>query len=155
MRHKREYVIERENQEFELLDGLMAHLRDEEWRVLLLRPETKDPWTVKDALAHIAHWKSDVARSIRKQRRPTEEQGLDTNAINHLNFLRWRDRSPVEVLEWHRQVHADVLDAMHQAPDEYFSGKERNEQWPFDLIGHSAYHRINDILRALKARPRS
>ena len=155
MRHKREDVIERENQEFELLDGLMAHLRDEEWRASLLRPETKDPWTVKDALAHIAHWKSDVARSIRKQRRPPEEQSLDTNAINHLSYLRWRDRSPVEVLEWHRQVHADVLDAMLHAPDEYFSGKERNEQWPFDLIGHSAYHRINDILRALKAHPKS
>src|SRR4030042_798291 len=134
MRHKCEDVIGRENQEFELLDGLMSHLNDKEWRALLLRPESKDPWTVKDALAHIAHWKSDVARSIRKQRRPPEEQGLDTNAINHLNYLRWRYRSPVEVLEWHRQVHADVLDALRHAPDEYFSGKERNDQWPYDLI---------------------
>jgi hypothetical protein len=70
MHHNREEVIERTIREFELLDHLVANLTKEEWEQPLLRPETKDPWTVKDALAHITHWKADVARSARRQRRP-------------------------------------------------------------------------------------
>jgi hypothetical protein len=152
MHHSREEVIERNNQEFELLDHLVANLSNEDWRRPLLRPESKDPWTVKDALAHITHWKADVARSVRKQRRPPEERGLETNAANHLIYLRWRDRSPQEVLAWHRQVQQDVQAALRAAPEEWFTARDRNAQWPFDLDGHSAYHRIHDIQQALSAR---
>ncbi len=89
MRHNRERVIERTIQEFELLDHLVANLTNEEWNRLLLRPESKDPWTVKDALAHITHWKADAARSARRQRRPTEERGLSANQVNHIVYVRW------------------------------------------------------------------
>jgi hypothetical protein len=61
MRHNREEVIERTVKEFELLDHLVAGLSDEDWNQRLLRPEAKEPWTVKDALAHITHWKADAA----------------------------------------------------------------------------------------------
>jgi hypothetical protein len=149
MRHKREEVIERTIQEFELLDGLVANLKDEDWERLLPRPETKDPWTVKDALAHITHWKADVARSSRRQRRPPEERGLGENEANHLIYMRWRDTPPKEVLAWHRQVQEDVLAALREAPDEWFSGRERKPEWPYDLDGHSSYHRVKDIQRAL------
>jgi len=149
MRHKREEVIERTIREFELLDHLVASLSNEDWERLLPRPEAKEPWTVKDALAHITHWKADAARSARRQRRPTEERGLNVNEGNHLIYMRWRERAPQEVLAWHRQVQEDVLRALREAPDEWFSGKERNEQWPFDLIGHSSEHRVKDIERAL------
>lgn len=150
MRHSREEVIERTIREFELLDHLVADLADEDWRRLLLRPDTKDPWTVKDALAHITHWKADVARSARKQLRPTEERGLTESDANHLIYLRWRDRSPQEVLTWHRQVQEDVLLALREAPEKWFSGRERRAEWPFDLDGHSTYHRVKDIEQALK-----
>jgi Mycothiol maleylpyruvate isomerase N-terminal domain len=149
VRHTRDEVIERNNQEFELLDRLVANLRNEDWDRLLPRPETKDPWTVKDALAHITHWKADVARRVRRQPRPPEERGLDINEGNHLIYLRWHDRSPQEILAWHRQVQEDVLAALIAAPDEYFSGKEHSSQWPYDLDGHSQYHRVKDIERAL------
>jgi hypothetical protein len=152
MRHTREEVIQRTIQEYELLDHLVANLSDEDWEQPLLRPETKDPWTVKDALAHVTYWKADIARSAIKQRRPPEERGLGWDEFNHLIYLRWRERSPQEVLAWHRQVQEDVLAALSAAPDEYFSGRERNAQWPFDLDGHSAYHRARDIERALAAR---
>jgi hypothetical protein len=152
MRHNREEVIQRTIQEFELLDRLVATLTAEDWERPLLRPETKDPWTVKDALAHITHWKANTARSARKQRRPPEERGLETNAFNHLVYQRWRERSPQEVLAWHRQVQEDVLAALKAAPDDYFSGRERGQDWPFDLDGHSAFHRVKDIEQALAAR---
>ncbi len=150
MRHSRKEVIRRTIGEFKLLDHLVANLADKDWRRLVPRPETKDPWTVKDALAHITHWKADAARSARRKPRPAEERGLNINAGNRLIYMRWRDRSPREVLAWHRQVQEDVLRALREAPEEWFSGRECRAEWPFDLEGHSTYHRIKDIEQALK-----
>ena len=150
MRHTREEVIERTIREFKRLDRLVAKLSDEDWGRRLPRPETKDPWTVKDALAHITYFRADVIRSMRKQARPVELRGLNETGENHLIFMRWRKRPPQEVLAWHRQVQQDLLAALRAAPEEWFSGKERRAEWPFDLDGHSAYHRINDIEQALQ-----
>lgn len=150
MRHTREEVIERAIREFELLDNLVANLTDEAWQRPLPRSESKDPWTVKDALAHITHFKADVIRSIKRQRRPAEVRGLTETEENHLIYMRWRDRSPQEVLAWHRQVQQDVLAALREAPEEWFSRRERRPEWPYDLDGHSADHRVKDIERALK-----
>ena len=135
MRHNRNEVIERTVSEFEELDRLVAGLSDADWELPLARPETKDPWTVKDALAHITHWKADVARSARGLRRPPETKLGETDG-NRVVYLRWRDRSPQEVLAWHREVHADVLAALNEAPEAWFSGRERQARWPFDLDGH-------------------
>jgi len=149
MLHDRDEVIQRTIQEFELLDELVAGLSDEEWRRPLPRPETRDPWTVKDALAHITHWKAAVIRSIKGERRPLDEKGLNETASNRLVYLRWVDRSPQEVLAWHRQVHEQVLTALREAPESWFSRRERRARWPYDLDGHSAYHRLRDIARAV------
>ncbi len=150
MRHSRQKVIRRTIKEYELLDQLVADLSDEEWNRLLVRPESKDPWTVKDALAHITYWKSEAARSARRQRRPAEEQGLNATQVNHLVYLRWHDRAPQDVLAWHRQVQEDVLAALREAPAAWFSGKERAPDWPADLDGHSGYHRAKDLEDALQ-----
>ena len=150
MRHSREEVIKRTIEEFERLDHLVSNLTDQEWNRLLTRPETKDPWTVKDALAHITHFKADVVRKIKKQPLPADVRGLSETDENHVIYERWRDRSPEQVLAWHRQVQEDVLAALQAAPKEWFSGKERQPEWPFDLDGHSSYHRVKDIEQALK-----
>ena len=148
MRHKRDAVIARTIQEFKLLDRLVATLTDKDWSRRLPRPETKDPWTVKDALAHITHWKADVIRSIKRQPRPLQERGLTETEENHRIYTRWHRRSPKEVLAWHRQVQKDVLAALRSAPEEWFS-RERRAEWPYDLDGHSSYHRVKDIEQAL------
>ena len=149
MQHTREEVIQRAEHEFEQLEQLVADLSDEEWRRPVPRPETKDAWTVKDALAHILHWQADTARRVRGERVPAEERGLGIDDGNRLVDLRWRDKSPREVLAWLRQVKQAVLDALRAAPEEYFGGKERNPQWPYDIEGHSAYHRARDIATAV------
>ncbi len=149
MHHTREEVIERTIREFELLDRLVSGLATDDWERLVPRPETKDPWTVKDVLAHITHWKADVARSARGEHIPAEERGLGITDGNQLIYMRWRDRAPEEVLAWHRQVQREVLAALKAAPEEWFSGKERRPEWPGDLDGHLAYHRVKDIERAL------
>lgn len=150
MRHTREEVTRRTVREFERLDQLVKDLTVEQWNRLLARPETKDPWTVKDALAHITHWKADEVRKFKKQPVPVEEKGLNETDGNHLVYERWRDRSPREVLTWHRQVQDDALAALRDAPEEWFTNRERRPEWPFDLDGHSSYHRVNDIEDALK-----
>jgi hypothetical protein len=150
MRHTREEVLERTIREFELLDQLVANLKEEAWALPLPRPETKAPWTVKDALAHITHWKADVIRAIKRKPRPPEERGMTETEENHVVFMRWHDRPPSEVLTWHRQVHQDVLAALEEAPEAWFSSKERRADWPYDLAGHAADHRVKDIEQALK-----
>ncbi len=65
MPHTREGVINRTIREFERLDQLVSGLSDTDWERPLTRPESKDPWTVKDGLAHITYWKAGVARSAR------------------------------------------------------------------------------------------
>jgi len=112
MLHTREEVIERVTREFETLDRLVSGFSVEDWRRSLSRPETKDPWTVKDALAHITHWKANTLRAIRKQPRPPEERGLQLNDLNHLVYQRWHDRSPQDVLAWHRQTQEELLAAL-------------------------------------------
>jgi len=117
MQHTREQVIDRAIGEFELLDHLVADLSDADWERPLVRSEGKDPWTVKDALAHITYWRAGVARSALGQHLPPEERGLQLNDRNHLVYMRWRDRSPQEVLAWHRQVQEEILTALKEVPE--------------------------------------
>src|SRR5512146_457893 len=150
MRHTRAKVIRRTVHEFRLLDRLVSKLSNEEWKRRLLRPETKDPWTVKDALVHITYRKANMVRTIRKQRRPPEERGLPPDDLNHVVYLRWRSRSPREVRDWHRQVQRDLVAALKEAPPAWFSGRERGPDWPSHLEGHSSFHRVRDIEVALE-----
>lgn len=151
MRHSRAEVTRRTRREFAALDRRVSRLRPADWNRPVPRPEGKDPWTVKDALAHIVHWKSHTARAIRGERLPPELRGLDVKAINHLIYQRWRARSPREVLKWHRQVQVEVLRTLAEKPAAWFSTRERGAYWPGDLDGHSAEHRRKDIEAALRA----
>jgi len=150
MRHTQQEVITRLIQEFDSLDRLVNNLTDEEWIKPLARSETKDPWTVKDALAHITHWKADELRKFRKQPVPLEERGLNITDGNRLIYERWRDRSPQEVFAWHRQVQQETLAVLLKIPETWFNQRERRSEWPFDLVGHSRIHRMKDIEQALK-----
>jgi hypothetical protein len=158
MRHKREEVIKRTISEYRRLDRLVARLSTADWKRLVPRPESKDPWTVKDALAHVVYWKANFARHIRGQRRPPEERGLEFHEINHVIYMRWRRRPPREVVSWHREVQKDLLAALKAAPAKLFSGRSRGADWPHDLDGHSAFHRVKDIEQAVgkaQAKPRT
>ena len=149
MRHAREGIIDRTRREYAKLDRLVARLRPADWNRRVPRPPARDPWTVKDALAHIIYWKEHTARVIRGERRLPEMRGLDVTQINRLIYERWRDRRPGEVVEWHRRVHADVLRTLARTPDEWVGRRERSPQWPADFDGHSADHRVKDIEAAL------
>jgi hypothetical protein len=133
----------------------VAGLTVAEWKKRVPRPETKDPWTVKDSLAHITYWKSGVTLSARGERRPPESK-LNITDGNRLIYLRWRKRPAKDVLAWHRQVQAELLAALRQAPDNWYARPSRESNWPFDLDGHSSAHRVRDIERALaRAKPRA
>jgi hypothetical protein len=150
VRHTRKDVLARTRREFAALDRLVKRLRPADWKRLVPRPPTRDPWTVKDALAHIVYWKEHSARVFRGERRLPEMRGLDVEAINRLIYERWRDRPPREVVEWHRRVHADVQGTLTKLPEEWFGRRERSAQWPLDFDGHSAAHRMKDIEAALR-----
>jgi uncharacterized protein (TIGR03083 family) len=149
MRHTRKEVIDRTRREFSRLDRLVAQLRPADWNRPVPRPSTRDPWTVKDALAHITYWKEHTARVIRGERRLPEMRGLDVNQINQIIYERWRHQKPSEVVAWHRQVHAEVLRTLAKTPGEWFGRRERSPQWPADFDGHARAHRVKDIQAAL------
>ena len=149
MRHTKKEVIARTRREFAVLDRLVARLRPADWKRRVPRPSTRDPWTVKDALAHIVYWKEHSARVFRGKRRLPEMRGLDVNAINRLIYRRWRIRRPAELVAWHRRVQRDVLKTLAANPPEWFSRRQRSPQWPLDFDGHSADHRVDDIEGAL------
>jgi Mycothiol maleylpyruvate isomerase N-terminal domain len=154
MRHTRKEVTERTRREYQQLDRLIKRLKPADWRRPVPRPETKDPWTVKDALAHIIYWKEHSARVFRGEKGPTEIRGLEVNQINALIYRRWRSRRPTAVVAWHRQVQNDVMRTLRKRPDDWFGQRERGPDWPGDFDGHSAGHRIKDIQAALdSARP--
>jgi mycothiol maleylpyruvate isomerase-like protein len=153
MRHTREAVIARTRGEFAKLDRLVTRLRPTDWKRRVPRPPTRDPWTVKDALAHIVYWKEHTARVIRGERRPPDMRGLDVNQINRLVYERWRRRPWSQVVAWHRCVHAEVLRALASRSATWFGRRERSPQWPADLDGHSAGHRVKDIEAALARAP--
>src|SRR5262245_17476924 len=149
VRHRRQDVIARTRREFGRLDRLVARLKPADWRRRVPRPSSRDPWTLKDALAHIVYWKAHTARVIRGERRLPEMRGLDVNQINRLIYRRWRRRPPGSVFAWHRQVHAEVMDTLARTPAAWFGRRARSPEWPGDLDGHSAAHRVKDIEAAL------
>lgn len=150
MRHTRKNVIARTRKEFRALDRLVSKLKPADWRRRVPRPEAKDPWTVKDSLAHIVQWKEHSARVFRGEKRPPELRGLEVNQINAVIYRRWRNRRPADVVAWHRRVQDDVIRTLRVRPEEWFSGKVRGASWPGDFDGHSAWHRVKDIEATLR-----
>ena len=122
-----------------------------DWRRPVPRPKGKDPWTVKDALVHIVHWKANTARVFRGEKSPPEFRGLDVNAANSLVYERRRRRDPTDVIAFHRQVQREVMRTLDKMAAEDFSRREHSDYWPSDLTRHSARHRLRDIEAALKA----
>ena len=153
MRHRKQDVIARTRREYAVLERLVRRLRPSDWARRVPRPPTRDPWTVKDALAHIVYWKEHSARVFRGERRLPEMRGLDVNAINRRIYRRWRGRRPVDLVAWHRRVHRDVLATLAANPPAWFSRRERSPQWPLDFDAHSADHRTDDIEAALSPAP--
>jgi hypothetical protein len=149
MRHTRADVLDAAQTEFSALDALVSALTPGDWQRLVPRPESKEPWTVKDAFAHIVYWKLHTARVFRGERRPPELRGLDVSRINTLVYEEWRSRSPEDVLAWHRDVQAQVIAAIESKPDDWFGRRERSPYWPGDFGSHSATHRRKDIEAAL------
>jgi hypothetical protein len=149
VRHARQTVVARARDEFARLDRLVRRLGPADWRRRVPRPSTRDPWTVKDALAHIVYWKEHTTRVIRGERRSPEMRGLDVNQINRVIYERWRRRRPSEVVAWHRRVHEDVLQTLARTPEKWIGRRDRSPEWPADLDGHSAAHRVKDMEGAL------
>lgn len=149
MRHTKHEVVARTRREFATLARLVARLRPADWARRVPRPPTRDPWTVKDALAHIVYWKEHSARVFRGERRLPEMRGLGVEQINRLVYRRWRRRRPSELVAWHRRVHREVLQTLARNPEAWFSRRQRSPAWPLDFDGHSAAHRVHDIEAAL------
>lgn len=142
---------------------------------MLFASESIDPWRVKDAVAHVTHYKSrtvhrlaggfedyfdpDIWEAMRARDRVLRSMDARTrrrHGMNHLVFIRWRDESPATVLAWHRRVHKVVLKALEEAPETWFSTGERKgaPRLSGSGVGEMSLHldtHTRDIKRALAA----
>jgi len=143
VRHTRASVIARVEAEYRSLDKLVRQLEPADFD----RPAFAG-WTVKDALAHVVAWKAQALRSLRGQRRKPGE-GMEVPERNQLIYEAWHERPVAAVVAEHRRVQREVMKALRELPDEFFSGRERSTLWPADLDSHSAEHRKRHIARAL------
>ncbi|PYM91971.1 MAG: hypothetical protein DME04_16600 [Candidatus Rokuibacteriota bacterium] len=150
MRHTKRAVVARTRREFAQLDRVVRRLRPADWMRPVPRPEGRDRWTVKDALAHILYWKEHTGRVFRGEKRLPEMRGLGIEQINRKIYNRWRRQPPAALVAWHRRVHKDVVKTLAATPAEFFSSKNRSHEWPLDFDGHSAAHRLKDIEAALQ-----
>jgi hypothetical protein len=151
MKHTKKSVMARTKLEYQQLDRIVSKIKPSDWVRRVPRPESRDPWTVKDALAHIVYWKEHSARVVRGEKRLPELRGLEVNAINALIYKRWRGKQPAEVVAYHRQTQEDVMCSLRDKPQEWFTGKDRGPYWPGDFDSHSAWHRVRDIEATIKS----
>jgi hypothetical protein len=149
VRHTKAETIARVRKEFEALERVLRRLSAAD----LARPVPgfgararirREVWTGKDALAHIVEWKRQVLRSLRREGADPELRGLDIAKQNRILYERWHRRPVRDVIAFHRSVHRDVMAALRKLPDRYFA-TPRSAQWPNDLTGHSAGHRIRHL----------
>jgi hypothetical protein len=143
---------------------------------MLFASESIDAWRIKDAVAHVTHYKARAVHRLKGRANNARDGDLDgywdpdewaaleaadrvlprldertrrRHGLNHLVYERWRDRSAREVLAWHRRVHEHVMSVLRDGPDEWFGPSGR---LPRVAIGEFAHHldtHLRDIRRAL------
>lgn len=144
--HTRDSVLERVTYEYGALESAISELGGADWEQVLAKREGEDLWTVKDSLAHITYWNANLARRIRGQRRTSGEAlPKSVKESNHVVYDEWKDRPLSDVLEWHRTVQVDLVQALRDAPDTLFSKRQRARTWPRAAVGHSVEHRLKDL----------
>jgi hypothetical protein len=162
VRHTRASVIKRVEAEYRALDAVVRKLGPADLRRPAMREEAPIRFTAKDVLAHINAWKWNEERVVTKRKAPRRPYDppktsalVDTNAAIYKRSHRAAAKT---IVAEHRAAHRAMLKALRAAPAEYFSGRERSKQWPFDAVGHVAEHRrkhLEPLLagRAARARP--
>ena len=114
------------------------------------RARTKrERWRRKDSLAHIVAWKEHSMRTLRRalgHKEPFDEamRGKSVDAQNRILYLRWRRRPARAVIAYHRSVQRAIRKAMRALPPAYYA-KRFSSLWPYDLAGHSTWHRQHHL----------
>lgn len=150
IRRTKARVIQRVEAEYRALDRAVRSLTPNAFHRAAFERVKREPWTVKDALAHVVAWKHFTVLSLRRERRPAEYRGLTTVVANAKLYRSWHRKSARAVVAAHRAVHREVLAALRDMSRESISGRPRSEYWPFDLVGHSTEHRVRHIEPATK-----
>ena len=71
-------------------------------------------------------------------------RGLTVDGQNRVLYLRWRDRTAHDVVAYHRKIQRDLRKAMRALPPAYYA-KRFSALWPYDLAGHSTWHREHHL----------
>ena len=94
-------------------------------------------------------WKEYALRTLqralgRAEPFDLELRGKSVNDQNAVLYRRWSRRPTREVLAYHRAVHRKVRAALRALPASYYA-KRFSKYWPYDLAGHSTWHREHHL----------
>lgn len=148
--------------EHRALEGVLRRLGTAGLRRPVFTSEARESWNAKDVLAHVTAWKWGVYRAMwrhlppaaRTVTPPPRPEGQGVMQRNAAIWRSWHRRPAREVVADHRACHAALLRALSALPDEFFAGRDRSPQWPFDAVGHVAEHRRRHLEPLLARRPR-
>ena len=122
--HTRQDLIDAIEAEFARLDRLMTSLSEQDFAVpLLFSEDAIERWTVQDGLAHLTSQKEIAVEAMagKRQNRAEREplvppRGGPTSTSwprQYPKHMRDRPPNPQEMLEWHWQVHTDLMHVYH------------------------------------------
>lgn len=151
--HTKVATIARVRAEYRALDRLVRRMGPADFRRRVFKSETRESWTVKDALAHITAWKWHMQRALAKERRPSGPRATTVAEANGRIYRRWHRRPAADVVADIRAAQRAVLRTLRALPDEHFTLRARSSSWPFDLVGHSTEHRVRHIETGLRPPP--
>lgn len=164
--HSRQDVIDAVEAEFARLDRLLATLSEDDFAVPLpFSEDAIERWTVQDGLAHVTAVGEAAARAMAGRRGDGAKREPLEAPVGGPTSLSWPRQyprhmsaeppKPREVLEWHREVHAQLMRALSRwlesRPMEQLGSPERGVG---SFIAHERGHRLQ-MERALLAAGRS
>lgn len=123
-------------------------------------------WSVKDVLAHLAHWETGMLNWMQtaRQRQPVDgpEEGLTWRQMHEFNqriYEAHRDESLPEVKQYFHDAHASFMKMVEEIPDDElltrgyyaFTGKKSVYDWLGSYAAHDRWGR-EEIEKWLKER---
>lgn len=89
-------------------------------------PGAAGDWSLKDVVAHVAHWERYMARRLqavlRGETNIPPESTLDTDEDNALVYAEHRDEPLADVLAGARQSHQELLGLVEALPESALAG---------------------------------
>jgi hypothetical protein len=138
----RDQLLARLDAAWQDFEASYAGLSDDQ----LLTPGVQGNWSVRDIIAHVTWWEEEALKHlplVREGGRPPRYSVTygGINAFNALMTEQRRGLSLADVRRQHDDVHAQLMDYVRHAPEEFVRTETRfRRRLKLDALGHYPLH---------------